>query len=128
MNGSFLGVSEALQVSPEVDLPGESGPKWGELVPKSPLTGAKVAPIDRKQPKERIVIRCTPEFASWCAGLADHLGISVSLAVECGLARLSDHHVYRDPIPRRWQSIRSKLRERRRPTDREVSPDALPTA
>lgn len=61
-----------------------------------------VVPPDSAWDGCRIVVRCTPAYLAWARALADHLGISLSYALECGLSRLADGHGFAIAPPKRF--------------------------
>lgn len=90
--------------------PAQSAPKPAVSTPETAVS--RVEGFIPAQPGHwRISMRVTLDYLRWAQGLADHLGITLTRAVQAGLSNLADKHGYdaREParfLPRRrWRRV-----------------------
>lgn len=115
---------------------GVSGAESGGFVPQiapalleTPPKPLEVDPVDlglrllaeARPAHNRLVVRCTPEFHAWAAGLADFWGVSLTSLVEQSLRRAAESSGFDQLPPRRYlpsprfrpASVRALVNEKR---------------
>jgi hypothetical protein len=124
LDAPFLSLPEALA----------SRPTRPEMAPKSPLfapgSGGMTLEIADSDPEtapgrddlveplpprhDRIVLRCTPEFHAWAAGLGDWMGVGLTTIVEQALRVYAESRMFPQLPPRRYvRSSRPRPARRR---------------